>query len=321
MGSGTTAKMAMLNKRNYIGFEKNQEYWEVSLKRVAKYEGKTKEESETIDINDSFGNTDTLIIDSDTDKEVEEKTAMFNALVDQMNEYFNEMSVSILKTLKLSFASKANDKRVENAIKASGLTIGEETVEKPAQGCDIVPVKSSIIESAVSAIKGTLQQPKKEYVAPCLTTSEDAEGKYECLKLREESIEEQKRNNIVGVNLNGVEIFHTRAFKNAFEYHFRRMIESGEFDEILREVNASKAVNDIIEDTSQVQILPKEITESVENGSAYDTVDVLPMIPYPELMCVTQKKRGRGRPKGSKDTKPRKLREKKTQEHNEQLDY
>ena len=97
----------------------------------------------------------------------------------------------------------------------------------------------------------------------------------------------------------------------------RRMIESGEFDEILREVNASKAVNDIIEDTSQVQILPKEITEAVENGSAYDTVDVQPMIPYPELTCLTQKKRGRGRPKGSKDSKPRKPRTAKIETENE----
>lgn len=37
MGSGTTGKMAMLNMRNYIGFEKNQEYWEKSIERINKY--------------------------------------------------------------------------------------------------------------------------------------------------------------------------------------------------------------------------------------------------------------------------------------------
>lgn len=37
MGSGTTAKMAMLNGRDYIGFEKNPEYHEIALKRIMKY--------------------------------------------------------------------------------------------------------------------------------------------------------------------------------------------------------------------------------------------------------------------------------------------
>jgi len=34
MGSGTTAKMAMLNNRNYIGFEISQEYCEIATKRL-----------------------------------------------------------------------------------------------------------------------------------------------------------------------------------------------------------------------------------------------------------------------------------------------
>ena len=44
MGSGTTAKMAMLNKRNYIGFEKSEDYYKKSLERVGKYEGKSVED-------------------------------------------------------------------------------------------------------------------------------------------------------------------------------------------------------------------------------------------------------------------------------------
>jgi DNA modification methylase len=34
MGSGTTAKMAILNKRNYIGFELDTTYWELANKRI-----------------------------------------------------------------------------------------------------------------------------------------------------------------------------------------------------------------------------------------------------------------------------------------------
>jgi len=34
MGSGTTAKMAILNKRHYIGFEINKEYCDISIKRL-----------------------------------------------------------------------------------------------------------------------------------------------------------------------------------------------------------------------------------------------------------------------------------------------
>lgn len=41
MGSGTTAKMAMLNNRNYIGFELNKDYYEASLKRLKKHEKDT----------------------------------------------------------------------------------------------------------------------------------------------------------------------------------------------------------------------------------------------------------------------------------------
>lgn len=34
MGSGTTAKMAMLNNRNYIGFELSEEYCEIANQRI-----------------------------------------------------------------------------------------------------------------------------------------------------------------------------------------------------------------------------------------------------------------------------------------------
>lgn len=39
MGSGTTAKMAVLNKRNYIGFEISKEYCEIAEQRIAELKG------------------------------------------------------------------------------------------------------------------------------------------------------------------------------------------------------------------------------------------------------------------------------------------
>jgi site-specific DNA-methyltransferase (adenine-specific) len=35
MGSGTTAKMSILNKRNYIGFELSKEYCDISEERIS----------------------------------------------------------------------------------------------------------------------------------------------------------------------------------------------------------------------------------------------------------------------------------------------
>ena len=116
MGSGTTAKMALLNKRNYVGFELNKDYYEKSLERVAKYNGKTNDELTGITITNEFQEELDLQCDIDNDKEIEGKTELFNKLVDEMNTYFNEQSLSILKNLKLTFVSKANDERVKKVI-------------------------------------------------------------------------------------------------------------------------------------------------------------------------------------------------------------
>lgn len=40
MGSGTTAIACMNTKRNYIGFELDKEYYELSIKRIKEYEPK-----------------------------------------------------------------------------------------------------------------------------------------------------------------------------------------------------------------------------------------------------------------------------------------
>ena len=113
MGSGTTAKMAMLNNRNFVGFEKNTEYYEKSLERIGKYVGKTREKLSGATITDEDGISEDLQVNVDDDKELEGKTVLFNKLVEQLNQYFNEQSLGILKQLQFVFKSKSNDERVK----------------------------------------------------------------------------------------------------------------------------------------------------------------------------------------------------------------
>ena len=113
MGSGTTAKMAMLNNRNFVGFEKNTEYYEKSLERIGKYIGKTREKLSGATITDEDGISEDLQVNVDDDKELEGKTVLFNKLVEQLNQYFNEQSLGILKQLQFVFKSKSNDERVK----------------------------------------------------------------------------------------------------------------------------------------------------------------------------------------------------------------
>lgn len=112
MGSGTTAKMAMLNKRNYIGFEKNTEYFEKSLERLEKYKDKQNEtELNTVEVDG-----DNYLVKEDDADELKGKTELFNKFVDELNKYFNEQTLGILKNLKLSFSSKNNDIRVKKVL-------------------------------------------------------------------------------------------------------------------------------------------------------------------------------------------------------------
>lgn len=112
MGSGTTAKMALLNKRNYIGFEKNTEYYEKSLERVAKYEGKVNESLSGVTCD--FGEEqETLQYSTSEDSELAGKTALWNKYIEELNNYFNEQTLSTLKTLKFNFVTKTNEERVK----------------------------------------------------------------------------------------------------------------------------------------------------------------------------------------------------------------
>ena len=116
MGSGTTAKMSLLNNRNYIGFEINEEYYNGILKRLDKFKNSNKNEVIETDVNVEGELVSCQVNDKDTDKELEEKTKLFNNLVEQLNDYFNEQSLSILKTLTLTFKTDANDKRVQKVL-------------------------------------------------------------------------------------------------------------------------------------------------------------------------------------------------------------
>lgn len=116
MGSGTTAKVAMLNNRRYLGFEINEEYWKESLERVAKHEDKPTRVHTHADVEGMD------VIVSDSDAEDVKKAKLFEELNGQMKEYFDTMTYSILKNLRLQFASKANDRRVEQVLKEREFT-------------------------------------------------------------------------------------------------------------------------------------------------------------------------------------------------------
>ena len=103
MGSGTTAKMALLNNRNYIGFELNQEYYNGIIKRLDIF--KNSPINNNIETSIIFNNEEPLtcqVINNETDKEIEEKSKLFNKLIDELNTYFNEQSLSVLKNLTIS---------------------------------------------------------------------------------------------------------------------------------------------------------------------------------------------------------------------------
>lgn len=125
MGSGTTAKMAILNNRNYIGFEINEEYYNGIIKRLDVFKSADVNDNVYITNVDVDGEVDSLQVnDKDTDKELDEKTKLFNNLVEQLNDYFNEQSLGILKTLTLTFKTEANNKRVQKVLEEKNINNG-----------------------------------------------------------------------------------------------------------------------------------------------------------------------------------------------------
>ena len=116
MGSGTTAKMAILNNRNFIGFEVNEEYYNGILNRLEVFKNANKNEISKVEVIVDDETTTCQVNDKKNDKELKEKTILFNNLVEQLNDYFNEQSLSILKTLTLTFKTDANEKRVKKVL-------------------------------------------------------------------------------------------------------------------------------------------------------------------------------------------------------------
>lgn len=106
MGSGTTAKMCLVNGRKYIGFEKNKDYYEESLLRVSKYSEGHEEHTD----NGRVSGEDAKFT---VDPEEKEKCELWDKLHGQLEKYFNEQSVETLKLLELTFKSKANDERIK----------------------------------------------------------------------------------------------------------------------------------------------------------------------------------------------------------------
>lgn len=110
MGSGTTAKMAMLHGRKFIGFEKNPDYYLEAMTRVGKYAG-----SEVIPENETGETADEGSIQYVVDNEEAAKDKLWTELTEPLRKYFNEQAIETLKLLKvdLSFESEANNKRVK----------------------------------------------------------------------------------------------------------------------------------------------------------------------------------------------------------------
>ena len=121
MGSGTTAKMALLNKRNYIGFELNEEYYNGIIKRLEKFKNSPSKTVELSEIELDGETVTCQVTNPESEKDIEEKTKLFNKLVDELNTYFNEQSLGILKNLTLTFKSSANDKRVQKVLEEKNI--------------------------------------------------------------------------------------------------------------------------------------------------------------------------------------------------------
>lgn len=86
------------------------------MKRIEKYANLKNEEQSTVLIGTPDGEFQELQCNENADNDIEEKTELFNKLVDDMNNYFNEQPLELLRNLKLVFSSKDNDKRVKKVL-------------------------------------------------------------------------------------------------------------------------------------------------------------------------------------------------------------
>lgn len=179
MGSGTTAKMAKLNKRNYIGFEKNTEYYEKSLERVAKYDGQVNTNIETTTIETEDGEEMEAQYSTSEDKEFEKKSKLWDEYIEKLNQYFNEQTYGTLKTLQFNFVSKSNDERVkqftqqENVVETTPTNITVSQNYQPSQ----VPnerIQISVIDYDNQSITAPIDEPTELSIDNTSVTFKDS---------------------------------------------------------------------------------------------------------------------------------------------------
>lgn len=206
MGSGTTAKMALLNGRNYIGFEKSKEYYEESLTRVAKYVGKTNDTVFEEEVNFTAGNEEdenndkdaklikglAQISRADADKEEEGKTALWNTLIEELNKYFNEQKLEILKSLKFTFASKSNDEKVKQVLTERGLFTGT-TEEDIVVEAPVDTKETCIAESnkTNTELESSLAEQLKELKERCDTIESKCNESIETLQKENQGLKDE----------------------------------------------------------------------------------------------------------------------------------
>ena len=342
MGSGTTAKMAMLNKRNYIGFEKSEDYYKKSLVRVGKYVGQVNDSITEVAVNDNEGGFDILQCSTASDNEEEGKTEIFNEIVGQLNEYLNDMSLSILKTLKLTFATKANDRRVENVLRERGLLSGE--TQNPPLYCEGVNGPQEV---------GDWTKMKQEYVAPeCKVTIEEKEPVNNGILSRYTSHPDAFMKSVKTVMPGAVEVETDNQEQEEPQIlHGVTFVDESEsqalpYEEPVQTNTVNEWEKDILSRFDTMMRAIKSLEErvnAIENASALDFDEHSEMAEkYTQLQCNEEQqvqsdkpepikgrigdmiswkpsidaakeepsdpepeKKKRGRPKGSKDTKPR----------------
>lgn len=270
MGSGTTAKMAMMNHRNYIGFEVNTGYYKKSLERIENYVGKFNDKVDSVSTGE-LTNIDKNEIDSDDiqinpvdDKDLEKKAELWKELTSELSDYFNTQSLGILKNLKvnLTFASKANDKRVEKVLQERGVLPQTEhtvTIESVALKADTPDsngrvYSSEALQEAVKNFNETKQLPP-----------------YGELSHQQE-----------------------REFKSYFDGKALTVKQKEEIDKKIIEL-PKNSENDRFE---QLELFPNEPTLTTGDGMGET---LLVTEPTSIEAVITTEKRKRGRPKGSKN--------------------
>ena len=278
MGSGTTAKMAMMNHRNYIGFEVNTGYYEASLKRIEKYAGKFNDKVDSVST-EELTNIDKEEIDSDDiqlnpvdDKDLEKKAELWKELTSELSDYFNTQSLGILKNLKvnLTFASKANDKRVEKVLQERGVLPQTENT---------VTIKSIALKA------DTPNSNVRVYSSDAL---QEAVKKFNEIKQRHPY----------------GELSHQQ--EREFKLLFGGKVLTAEQKEEIRKI-ANEEIDKRIAELSktpencqyqQLELFPNEPTLTGGDGMG----ETLPVTESASIEAVvTTEKRKRGRPKGSKN--------------------